>query len=392
MVWVPRKRLLSVDRKPGLIPMEVNTNHPHLRGCTIFYPLLEGRGTVTRDVMRNVESTIAGGTWRYRFANGGQTALDAAMINAGTHALGLDWTAMIYAWYDNMNSDQAIINGYTGSDQLPIIWFDRTGTNVGRAGYASPSAVYGSSLTLAAHGNRELVWGASKNTSTVFFYADGKAHGSAAYAADADTSRTIRFGANNSGTKRNQADTYQFRLYERVLSADEWMEIHLNPNAPLQEWRRHSFPVGAGGGASASVTLDGVLGTGSVGTLTVAAIQNVSLSLTGAAGTGTAGDLSVSVACTVALVGVEGTGAIGTLSVDTGGNVDVTLDGIQGLGSAGDLTAAGVQTVTITVTGVQAEGQVGTLTITAAGTSIWTDLTATSVTWTPETPETTTWN
>lgn len=126
-------------------------------------------------------------------------------------------------------------------------------------------------------------------------------------------------------------------------------------------------------GSDVSAALTGVAGTGSVGTVTpnlsialtgvsaTGAVGSVTAGqpLTGVVGTGSAGD--VGPVSSKAITGTGATGATGTASPE----ITVTLSGVQAGGEIGDLAFAGGD-LTIALTGVEATGEAGVLQVAGA--------------------------
>lgn len=107
-----------------------------------------------------------------------------------------------------------------------------------------------------------------------------------------------------------------------------------------------SYDVTTGESAGLTVSITGVAGTGTVGTVTP---------ILGATG------------LTVAITGVAGTGTVGTVvpSLGSGADITVAISGVAGTGTVGAVTPVlGATTLTVGITGVSGTGTVGTVTTT----------------------------
>jgi hypothetical protein len=123
--------------------------------------------------------------------------------------------------------------------------------------------------------------------------------------------------------------------------------------------------------ASAAVSVTGVEGTGEVGTVAVAG--DAVVSLTGVAATGEVGELNFP-AVEVYLEGVSASGLVGSVTVNAVENVTVPLTGVSATGLVG--TAVAAISESVSVTGVSATGQVGSVVAAAGAAALVTGLSA----------------
>jgi hypothetical protein len=84
-----------------------------------------------------------------------------------------------------------------------------------------------------------------------------------------------------------------------------------------------------------------------------------------------AGGISVTADADVSVTGLEATGSVGTVTVNIAGGIDVPVTGLEASGSVGTVTVVAVSGVDVPVTGVEGTGSVGTATVEAkANTSV----------------------
>ena len=108
-----------------------------------------------------------------------------------------------------------------------------------------------------------------------------------------------------------------------------------------------------------TATVSGVAATGSVGTVTISAVEAPTVAVTGVSATGAVGAVTITAveAPTVAVTGVSATGSAGTATVALPRVAEVT--GVSATGSAG--TASVIAAANTAVSGVTATGSVGTV-------------------------------
>lgn len=199
-----------------------------------------------------------------------------------------------------------------------------------------------------------------------------------------------------------------------ILTPGEILNLYEDPYG-LNAANDYLFIPAAGGG-DVSTELTGLSSTGSVGTLSVTAQQQVDVALTGLSATGQIGTVTVSTGTDTEIIitGVNASGQVGSVSISTEAIVGVT--GAQATGQVGTLTAEGfAPDVEVALSGLSANAQLGTLTVsivdpdvTVAITGVamtgsvgalsiqldggWTDVTPSSATWTPITASSSTWS
>lgn len=65
----------------------------------------------------------------------------------------------------------------------------------------------------------------------------------------------------------------------------------------------------------------------------------------------------------VSVTGVSATGQEGTVTVNTTANVSVSVTGVEATGAVGTITVNAIKNVSVSVTGEQATGSVGSVTV-----------------------------
>jgi len=135
-----------------------------------------------------------------------------------------------------------------------------------------------------------------------------------------------------------------------------------------------AIPEGASG-VTASVT--GVEATGSPGSVTVSAVENIDVSVTGVAATASPGSVTVAITVSVdvPLTGVSATGSPGAVTIN--GDANTLVTGVTATGQVGSVTPVG--DANVPVSGVSATASPGAVTV-AIATSVNVPLTGVEAT------------
>ncbi len=107
----------------------------------------------------------------------------------------------------------------------------------------------------------------------------------------------------------------------------------------------------------------GVSATGSIGSVSASAVENVSVAATGVSATGSVGTVAVAGKANPALTGVSATGSVGTVAVV--GKANLVLTGVSATGSVGTVSVLAVASTSVALTGTSTTGSVGTATANA---------------------------
>lgn len=115
---------------------------------------------------------------------------------------------------------------------------------------------------------------------------------------------------------------------------------------------------------SVDVNTTGVSATGSTGDVTISTSSGANVTLTGVEATGSVGTATITAFASTILVGIESTGSVGDTTIYAAANDNP--DGVEATGSVGDVTVITAQNTMVDVTGVSADGAVGTPTFQSA--------------------------